>query len=88
MPETPHKVTLEIDAAIDELNAKWNLSLPKLHGVEARRPGNDSDVARKCSLRIRHFCWKGNVSISKIIEDFDERAAQKCSDWGCRCTQI
>lgn len=85
MPETPHKAALKIDATIDQLNARWDLQIPRLHGLEARRAGDEAEAARKCSSRIRHFCWKANVSIDRIIEDFEERAAQKHSDWIGKC---
>lgn len=85
MPETPHKVTLKINAAIQYLNATWDLDLPDyLHGQEARKAGEEPDKTRKCASRIRHFCWKGNVSIDRIIEDFEERAKQRFSEWQCK----
>jgi len=33
------------------------------------------------------LCWKENVNIDGILEDFEERAAQKYSKWICKCNK-
>ena len=86
MQKTPHKASQKIDRAIDRLN-RWDLRIPRLHGAEASRAGNDTELTRKCSSRIRALCWKENVNIDGILEDFEERAAQKYSKWICKCNK-
>lgn len=83
MQKTPQHTGQKIDQVIDRLNARWDLQVPRLHGVEAKRATDDTELARKCSSRIRALCWKGNVNIDGVIEDFEERAAQKHSEWVC-----
>lgn len=84
MQKTPQKSGEKIDQVIDRLNARWNLQLPRLRGEEAQRAGNDTELARKCSSRIRALCWKNNVNIDGVLDDFDDTAAQMHSEWICK----
>ena len=82
--ETPHRASEKIDQVIDRLNAKWNLQIPRLHGNDAEKGGKGHELSRKCSSRIRVLCWKGTVDIDSIMDEFDDIAAQKHSEWVCK----
>jgi len=84
MQNTPHKASQKIDQVINRLNTTWDLQIPRLHGLEARKAVNDGELARKCSSRIRLLCWK-DVNIDGVVDDFEDRAAQKRSEWVCEC---
>ena len=84
MEVTPHKASEKIDEVIQRLNGYWDLKLPRLHGFEATKAAESSELAKRCSSRIRALCWKGNVNIDGVIEDFEERAAQQHSNWTCQ----
>lgn len=86
MQSTPHKTSQKIDEVIFKLNGRWNLQLPRLHGLEATKAGDSTELAQKCSSRIRALCWNGNVNIDGILEDFNERASQRHSSWICKCS--
>ena len=86
MQKTPHKTGQKIDQAIDRLNTRWDLQIPRLHGFEANKAGNDAELARKCSSRIRAICWK-NVNIDEVLSEFDETVARKHSEWICKCNK-
>ena len=82
--DTPKKTGKHIDDIINHLNAVWNLGIPRLHGIEAHGAGDDSELKRKCSSRIRALCWKNIVNLQGVIEDFEERAKQLNSEWKCK----
>lgn len=81
--ETPRKTGEKITRVIDQLNSRWNLQLPRLHGIEARDAKNADDVQRKCSSRIRAACWLNNVNMNSVMEDFEDRATSIYTAWIC-----
>ncbi|KIV86269.1 hypothetical protein PV11_01888 [Exophiala sideris] len=86
MPETPQHVGSRVDWAVNHLNAKWDLGLPRLHGRQARDVGKDQgSCATKCFSRIRYLCFR--VEIESIVSDFDERARQLHSKWKLKPSQ-
>lgn len=80
MPETPHHVRDKVDTAIDRLNARWDLQLPRLHGPEARAAEGQPPLAKKCSAKIRYLCFRP-VNLDSLIDEFDVKAGQLFSDW-------
>lgn len=81
MATTPLSVNTsrKIDDIIDDLNARWDLSLPKLHGPNAGHTDSES-TARKCSRRIQYLCYKTD-NIHKVIKSFEEQARPIQSQW-------
>lgn len=84
MPETPHKTSQRIDQIIDHLNTRWDLQIPRIHGLAAVKAGDGSDLGKKCSSRIRALCWKGNVNMKSVIEEFEDKVQHKYSHWICK----
>lgn len=83
MNQTPRKTSQRIDQVIDLLNARWDLQIPRLHGTVAEEAGDGSNLGKRCSSRIRALCWKSNVNMDGIIEDFEEVVQYKYSHWIC-----
>lgn len=80
-PRTPHKTSVQIDATINDLNAKWSLELPRLHGVEADKAEKGTqNPASRCSLAIRFLCWK-SANLEGALEEFAEQAKVVLSSW-------
>lgn len=89
MQKTPSKTGKKIDEVIDRLNARWNLQIERLHGAKANREaGEGAELTRRCASRIRALCWKGTIDMDNILEDFEERAKQKYSEWVCKCNYL
>lgn len=84
MKETPRKTGQQIDHVIDHLNTRWDLQIPRLHGAVAEKAGDEPDMGRKCSSRIRALCWRSNVNMAGVIEDFEEVVQHKYSHWICK----
>lgn len=80
MATTPQQTGLKIDKAINDLNAKWDLQLPRLHGYQAREAETKGHLGLKCSSRIRYLCFKAD-DIESVLSDFDDRARQIYSRW-------
>lgn len=87
MPETPHKTSLLIDEIIRYLNITWDLQIPEIHGSAAVEAGDSSDLARKCSSRIRALCWKDTVDMNSVVEDFEDKIKHCYSGWICMCAK-
>lgn len=88
MQDTPQKTSREIDQVIDRLNASWDLQIPRLHGAVAVKAEIGSDLSRKCSSRIRALCWKNNVNMNSVVEEFEDKIKHNFSDWICTyCAQ-
>ena len=80
MPETPRKVGSKVDVAIDKLNARYDLKLPRLHGVEASTAESQHSLGRKCSAKIRYLCFRP-VNLDRLISEFEDEARQMFSRW-------
>lgn len=80
MPETPKKVRDAVDLAIHELNANWDLQLPRLHGNDAEAAETTTALAKRCSAHLRYLSFR-LPSLAKPIQDFDDRARQLWSKW-------
>ncbi|KIW45901.1 uncharacterized protein PV06_01607 [Exophiala oligosperma] len=80
MTTTPAHLGAKVDWAVDHLNARWDLRLPKLHGAQARNAGGNDRLAFQCFSRIRMLTFR-SVPIEKIIEEFDVEARQIHSQW-------
>lgn len=82
MSETPHHVSLKIDAILDRLNAQWDLGLPRLHGTDAKRAESELNLdARRCASRIRYLCYRSCVDMDSLIAEFDDSAKYVFSKW-------
>ncbi|OQV03568.1 hypothetical protein CLAIMM_08594 [Cladophialophora immunda] len=80
MPPTPKEISDNIDKAIDDLNTRWDLGLPRLHG-KASAPADESErLAGTCSKLIRFLCFKTDQTTSALRE-FEGRARQIHSQW-------
>lgn len=78
--KTPKHVGWKVDAAINHLNAQWDLSLPQLHGADATTAEKNGSLPQKCSSRIRFLCFRTD-HFDNIIHEFGERARQIKSEW-------
>ena len=81
MATTPVDKSRRIDHAIDRLNARWDLGLPRVHGVDIAKPTAEITIAEKCAIRIRFLCWTKTDNIDPVLADFDERARKIHADW-------
>ncbi len=80
--ETPRLVGWRVDQAINDLNAKWDLGLPRLHGTDATEAEVKGTLANKCSSRIRYLCFRVEQDhLNSLLAGFEERARQKWSNW-------
>ena len=86
MPETPKKVRARVDDAIHELNANWDLQLPRLHGRDAEAAKDTSQVARRCSARLHYLSFRVD-SFDGILKDFDCDARKLYSKWTMKPAQ-
>lgn len=89
MQKTPSKTGEKIDEVINRLNTEWNLQIERLHGERVNKEaGEGFELKKRCASRIRALCWKGTIDIDTIIEDFEERAKQRYSEWVCKCNSL
>jgi len=84
MPETPRHVGDKVEEVFERLNARWDLQLPRLHGLSAevaeRDEKHSTPLDRKCAGRIRYLCFRP-VNLTGILEDFEEQAKYLRSQW-------
>ncbi|OAP60146.1 hypothetical protein AYL99_05148 [Fonsecaea erecta] len=80
MPPTEVESSNDIDQALDRLNSRWDLRLPKLPSGQADAAYDSEGVAGKCSNLIRSLCSK-TETFHAILCDFEERARQIHSQW-------
>ncbi len=86
MPETPHKVRAKVDDAIHELNANWDLQLPRLHGRDAEAAQDTSQIAKRCSGRLHYLSFRVD-SFDGLLKDFDSDARKLYSKWTMKPAQ-
>ena len=81
MPETPTAIRRNFDQVIDRLNARWNLELPRLHGCIAEVAENERALPRRITSRIRFLCFRPQLNMEALLDDFEEYAKQLKSNW-------
>jgi hypothetical protein len=80
-PETPRTVRRNFDHVIDRLNSRWDLQLPRLHGRVAELAENEGAVPRRITSRIRFLCFRPQLNLEGLLDDFEEKAKQVKSNW-------
>ena len=80
MPETPKEKGRVVDKLLQQLNADWNLQLPRLHGKAAEAAESTNALAKKCSARIRYLCFR-HEEPERLVTEFDGRARQLYAQW-------
>ena len=81
VPETPEDVRRNFDEVIDRLNSRWDLRLPRLHGRTAQQAENEEGLSRRITSRIRFFCFRPQLKLEGLLDDFEEKAKQVKSNW-------
>lgn len=81
MPETPKTVRQTFDQVVDKLNSCWNLRLPRLHGGVADSAENDGALRRRITSRIRFLCFRPQLNLQGVLDDFEEKAEGFRSNW-------
>ena len=81
VPETPKAVRRNFDQVIDRLNSRWDLGLPRLHGRVAVLAENEEVVPRRITSRIRFLCFRPQLNLERLLDDFEDWAKQIKSDW-------
>lgn len=79
--ETPKTVRRNFDQVIDRLNSCWDLQLPRLHGRVAEVAENEGAMPRRITSRIRFLCFRPQLNLESLIDDFEEKAKQVKSNW-------
>lgn len=79
--ETPKTVRRNFDQVIDRLNSCWDLQLPRLHGRVAEFAENEGAMPRRITSRIRFLCFRPQLNLESLIDDFEEKAKQVKSNW-------
>jgi hypothetical protein len=79
--ETPKAVRRNFDQVIDRLNSRWDLQLPRLHGHVAELAENEGAVPRRITSRIRFLCFRPQLNLESLLEDFEDKAKQVKSNW-------
>ena len=80
MPETPKEKGRVVDKILQQLNADWDLQLPRLHGKAAEAAESTNALAKKCSARIRYLCFRHDDP-ERLVTEFDGRARQLYAQW-------
>ena len=80
MPETPKEKGRVVDKILQQLNASWDLQLPRLHGKAAEAAESTNALAKKCSARIRYLCFR-HEEPERLVTEFDGRARQLYAQW-------
>ena len=80
-PKTPERVRITIHHAIDGLNDRWDLQLPRYHHQDAVSEGKEVPLARKCYSGIRFLSHRDPYIINDVIENFEDKAKQVKSNW-------
>lgn len=81
VPETPKPVRRNFDKVIDRLNSRWDLQLPRLHGRVAELAENEGAIPRRITSRIRFLCFRPQLNLEALLDDFEEKAKQVKSNW-------
>ena len=80
-PETPKSVRRSFDEVINRLNTRWDLQLPGLHGSVATLAENEGVIPRRIASRIRFLCFRPQLNLEGLIDDFEDKAKQVKSNW-------
>lgn len=89
MQKTPSKTGAKIDEVINWLNARWNLQIERLHGEKTNREaGEGAELTRKCASLIRWVCWQETIDIHNVLDEFEDKAKQRYSEWVCECNLL
>ena len=81
VPETPKAVRRNFDQVIDRLNSRWDLRLPRLHGHVAELAENEEAMPRRITSRIRFLCFRPQLNLEGLLDDFEEYAKRIKSNW-------
>lgn len=81
VPETPKNVRRNFDQVIDRLNSRWDLQLPRLHGRVAEQAENGGAICRRITSRIRYLCFRPQLNLESLLDDFEDFAKQVNSNW-------
>ena len=81
IPETPQAIRRNFDRVIDRLNARWDLCLPRLHGYVAEAAENEEVIPRRITSRIRYLCFRPQLNLERLLDDFEDFAKRMKSNW-------
>jgi hypothetical protein len=81
VPETPKAVRRNFDRVIDRLNSRWDLCLPRLHGHVAEAAENEEGIPRRITSRIRFLCFRPQLNLEGLLDDFEDFAKRVKSNW-------
>jgi hypothetical protein len=80
-PETPKAVPWSFDQVINRLNTRWDLQLPGLQGSVATLAENEGAIARRIASRIHFLCFRTQLNLEGLIDDFEDKPKQVKSNW-------
>ena len=82
VPETPETVRYQLDTAIDRLNARWDLQLPKLRGAAALKAQIKGASRSGCTGRLHYLTFRlSKESLERLLDNFDHFAKTAKSSW-------
>ncbi|ETN44653.1 uncharacterized protein HMPREF1541_10323 [Cyphellophora europaea CBS 101466] len=77
---TPQHIRANIDEVLENLNAHWDLGLPRLRGAAAVQLESTQALAKRCSARLRYFCYR-DIDLNLLLAEFESSAKLIYSKW-------
>ena len=82
VPGTPETVRYQLDTAIDRLNARWDLELPKLRGAAALKAQVRGASRSGCTGRLHYLSFRlSRDSMERLLDSFDQFAKTAKTNW-------